>query len=133
MGIQSEKAFLRKVATLRKRFEGANESQRQIYVLKIKSEAVSNPKAVKNRVFPSDDYPFLVERPRGLVYVGLTGLAVEERFEFHRSKSSKAAKIAKLGYISEGSYEKVGKPLTDKFGFSGVGWQIGRASCRERV
>lgn len=123
MRIQTEATFLRKVAKLRKTFEGANESQRQIYVLKIKSEAASNPKAIKNRVFPSDDYPSLVEQPRGFVYVGLTGLAVEDRFEVHRSKSSKAAKIAKLGYLCEGSYQKVGKPLTDKFGFSGVGWR----------
>ena len=123
MRTQSEKAFLAKVATLRKTFEDANESQRQIYVLNIKSDAASIPKAIKNRVFPSDDYPSLVERPRGFVYVGLTGLAVEERFEVHRSKSSKAAKIAKLGCLSEGSYEKVGKPLTDKFGFRGVGWR----------
>ena len=84
MRIQTEATFLRKVATLRKSFEGANESQRQIYVLKIKPDAASNSKAIKNRVFPSDDYPSLVEQPRGFVYVGLTGLAVEDRFDVHR-------------------------------------------------
>ncbi len=123
MGLLSEKVFVKKVKHLRKDFEGTRERPRSIYVLKVKPEAFFNKRAKANRTFPSKKFPRLVEKPLGFVYVGLTGLSVEERFTVHASRSRKASKIAKLSFIFEGSFESVGAELTGKFGFKEVGWR----------
>ena len=112
MYLQTKREFIGNVKRLRKQFEGTKESPRSIYILNVKREAFTNKKARNNLTFPSEKYPPLVENPRGFVYVGMTGLSVEERFAVHQSKKGKACKIAKLGFLSDGSYSRVGKKLT---------------------
>ena len=121
--LQTEREFTNKVAKLREEFQGTWESAREIYILRIKPEAFSNESAKAKRSFPSHKFPPLVENPLGFVYVGLTSLTVEERFEVHRDKLPRASKIAKLGFLLDGTYQEVGKDLTDKFGFKQVGWR----------
>ena len=65
-----------------------------------------------------------MKKPIGFVYVGVTGLSPDERFEVHASKSGKASKIAKLGFLySYDSFEECGSEMTEEYGFSGVGWK----------
>jgi hypothetical protein len=121
--LQTEIEFASKVAKLRAEFQGTWESAREIYILKINPEVFSNESAKAKRTFPSNKYPTLVENPLGFVYVGLTGLTAERRFEVHRDKLPKASKIAKLGFLLDGTYQEVGQDLIDKFGFKQVGWR----------
>jgi len=121
--LQTAAEFAKKVSRLRKEFQGTWESPRSIYILSVKSEARSNHRAVANRTFPSQKFPSLIDEPLGYVYVGLTGLSVEDRFAVHQSKQGKASKIAKLGFLIDGSYEIVGKEITEAFGFKQVGWR----------
>jgi len=123
MYLQTKREFIGNVKRLRKQFEGTKESPRSIYILNVKREAFTNKKARNNLTFPSEKYPPLVENPRGFVYVGMTGLSVEERFAVHQTKKGKACKIAKLGFLSDGPYSRVGKKLTATYGFKGVGWR----------
>lgn len=121
--LQTVAEFAEKISRLRKEFQGTRESPRLIYILSVKPEARTNHRAVTNRTFPSQKYPSLIDQPLGYVYVGLTGLSVEDRFSVHQSKQGKASKIAKLGLLVDGSYELVGKKITDAFGFKQVGWR----------
>ena len=121
--MRSESTVIRKLAKLREEFQGTLEAPKSIYVLRISDDAMKDDRALKIRKFPSSDYPKIIDDPRGCVYVGVTSLDPEERFEVHKSKVRSAAKIAKLGYLSHESYEKCGKDLTEKFGFVDVGWR----------
>ena len=122
--LQTETEFTNKVAKLREQFQGTRESAREIYILRIKPEAFSDDSAKAKRTFPSHNFPPLTENPLGYVYVGLTGLTAEERFEVHRDKLPKASKIAKLGFLLDGTYQEVGKDLTDKFGSNKLDGEI---------
>lgn len=119
----SETIVLKKLAKLRKEFQGTWESSRAIYVLKISNDAMNDKRALKIRKFPNSEYPEIIDNPRGCVYIGVTSLEPKERFEVHKSKERKAAKIAKLGHLYHENYEKCGKDLTEKFGFVDIGWR----------
>ena len=121
--MRSGSTVIRKLAKLREEFQGTLEAPKSIYVLRISDDAMKDDRALKIRKFPSSDYPKIIDDPRGCVYVGVTSLDPEKRFEVHKSKVRSAAKIAKLGYLSHESYEKCGKDLTEKFGFVDVGWR----------
>ena len=86
INLQTAAEFAENGARLRKEFQGTWESPRQIYILSVKPEAFSDHRAVANRTFPSRKLPPLIDDPLGFVYVGLTGLSVEDRFVVHQSK-----------------------------------------------
>ena len=121
--LQTENEFASKVLELRERFQGTLESSREIYILRIKPGAFSDKSAKAKRTFPSENFPPLVENPLGFVYVGLTSLTEEQRFVIHRDKLPKASKIAKMGFLLDGTYQEVGKDLTENYGFKEVGWR----------
>ena len=115
--------FAEKVARLREAFRwNGFEATISIYILKVKPESFSDARAKAKRTFPSQNYPSLIDTPTGYVYVGLTGLSAEDRYAVHQTKEGKASKIAKLGLLADGSYEVVGKELTNLYGFKQVGW-----------
>ena len=128
--MRTEEEVSQRVAELREQFEGVfdfpplTESERNIYVLRILPDAIDDARAMKFRTFPyGSDYPDLIDEPKGCVYIGLTWLSPEDRFEVHKSRASKASKIAKLGYLHGESYDESGRDLTSRFGFSNVGWR----------
>ena len=117
--------FEDKLQQLREKFEFTKDSHRYIYILELRPDIQTDKKALRSRVFPDgDSFPELAKAPVGFVYVGVTGLYVEERFLVHASKDQKASKVAKLGYLSDyASFEKCGRELTDRFGFERVSWR----------
>lgn len=117
--------FEDKLQQLREKFEFTKGSHRYIYVLDLSPEIQTDKRALQSRVFPDgDSFPELAKAPIGFVYVGVTGLYVEERFLVHAGKGQKASKVAKLGYLSDyTSFEKCGRELTDRFGFERVSWR----------
>ena len=117
--------FEDKLQQLREKFEFTKDSHRHIYILKLRPDIQNDKKAIQSRVFPDEDsFPVLSKAPIGFVYVGVTGLYVEDRFLVHASKGQKASKVAKLGYLSDyTSFEKCGRELTDRFGFERVSWR----------
>ena len=120
-----EKMFESKLQKLRDKFEFTKDSHRYIYILELRPDIQTDKKALRSRVFPDgDSFPELAKAPIGFVYVGVTGLYVEDRFLVHASKGQKASKVAKLGYLSDyTSFEKCGRELTDRFGFERVSWR----------
>jgi len=116
---------------MRAEFEGTWEAEQFIYVLKVSPEARRSEAAINNRKFPKGkEFPRIVKNPIGFVYVGVTGLSdgPEERFEVHASRTGKASKIAKLGFLySYDSFEECGSEMTEEYGFSRVGWRDQKA------
>ena len=121
--MRSRTTVIRKLEKLREEFQGTWEAPKSIYVLKISDDAMHDDKALKIRKFPCSDYPDITDDPIGCVYVGVTSISPEKRFEVHKSRDKKAAKIAKLGYLSDETFKMCGKNLTEEFGFRDVGWR----------
>jgi hypothetical protein len=127
----TEEDLAAQVKRLRLRFHVTTESTRSVYVLRLHSSAAKDTRALRLRTFPSGPYPPIVEVPKACVYVGVTALAVEERFQIHRSRGGKASKVAKLGFIDEGDFATVGKEFTEAYGLSAVGWKDGKPEKAE--
>ena len=112
--MRSRTTVIRKLEKLREEFQGTWEAPKSIYVLKISDDAMHDDKALKIRKFPCSDYPDITDDPIGCVYVGVTSISPEKRFEVHKSRDKKAAKIAKLGYLSDETFKMCGKNLTEE-------------------
>tara|TARA_Y100001970_G_C14150615_1_gene812482 strand:+ start:28 stop:1149 length:1122 start_codon:yes stop_codon:yes gene_type:complete len=109
------------------------EPKKNIYVLRVKSREEwpedKTKKAEKCRVFPFfpfDKYPEIDvgATQRECVYVGLTSMTPENRWDVHIEGGAQASKIAKLKLLySDSSFEECHDGLNEKYGFYEVGWR----------
>jgi len=106
------------------------QSRSNVYVLRVKPQEEWPDEDIAiaeySRKFPSEKYPELDAGmpPRGCVYVGVTGLEPEERWQRQTDQNHEKftpSKIAKLGLLSSySSFEECGKDLTEKYGLKGI-------------
>ncbi len=88
----------------------------KLYIAKLDDAILDDPKSESKRRFPSEDFPETDADFRGCVYVGLTRLTVEKRFDNHLRGNN--ASWALHNYPSSEFFEECVGELTRKYGFT---------------